>query len=615
MSEGATSDRQPYKVWRKQWKKMRRKKLRQMSAKFRDYFEEKKEKERMKDKAYCAWLQEQEHLEELQEAEENAAMIQRHNAWLDREKQAQLEWQRKKLKEEKEKHARELQEKQIQEEWEAVKKAEEEEKRAREEEDQRRKQRQEALLQEALSGLEGSAPTENPPVPTSEERTVETRPGLPLCPFFEKTGCCRFGSRCSRNHPHVLLGRCLLLEHLYQPLGMRFTQDDEHNLDVGLEFDDRERAEHFDDFYGDVLPELRSCGEVVQFKVCQNYEPHLRGNVYVQYATENEAARAFTIFNGRWYGGQQISARFVDIQRWSRAICGAFFKGTCPKGRNCNFLHVYKNPGSEFWRADRDMPSGVAMPSRDWSTSRRHDRNQSAGHRRGRHDSSDMERDSSRRSHASRRRDGESRNRHRSPPSDREARVRGGDGDAISRMSSPSRTDRAKSSERRRDRSGRRPSRNRDSELTHVSSRRGSSSRERSTGRRERGSSQTPERHRSRSRDKLSQSLKLNPKRSNDHGSSRSRHRHSGGGDDTRPRKRRHRAPDPDEDRAPGDDGDLPVTAGPDGADRRGTAGRAEGRCEGDGDPPQDGAASADGTAAESDLPLPSTSTGPPGRR
>ena len=313
--------------------------------------------------------------------EEEAARLCRHQAWLEREKQAQLEWKARKLKEEQQRQACEQQEKQIQEEWNAMKKAEEDEKRKQEEEDRQRKQKQEALLRDALSELEQSA-TQNPPVPSAEERTVDSRPSLPLCPFFEKTGCCRFGPRCSRNHRHVLLGRCLLLEHFYQPLGVRYTLDDEQNLDVNLEFDDTERARHFANFYDDVLPELRSCGEVVQFKVCQNYEPHLRGNVYVQYGTENEAARAFRSLNGRWYGGEQISVRFVDIQRWSRAICGSFFRGNCPKGRNCNFLRVFVNPNGEFWRADRDLPS-IVDSSRErssrrevggWSTERRSSR-------------------------------------------------------------------------------------------------------------------------------------------------------------------------------------------------------------------------------------------------
>ena len=53
--------------------------------------------------------------------------------------------------------------------------------------------------------------------------------------------------------------------------------------DIVLEYEDSELYQSFRDFYEDVLPEFRSCGEVIQFKVCCNYQAHLRGNVYVQF--------------------------------------------------------------------------------------------------------------------------------------------------------------------------------------------------------------------------------------------------------------------------------------------------------------------------------------------
>jgi len=55
-------------------------------------------------------------------------------------------------------------------------------------------------------------------------------------------------------------------------------------VDLTLEFEDSELYQHFETFYRDVLPEFKAVGRVVQFKVCCNYEPHLRGNVYVQYS-------------------------------------------------------------------------------------------------------------------------------------------------------------------------------------------------------------------------------------------------------------------------------------------------------------------------------------------
>jgi len=58
----------------------------------------------------------------------------------------------------------------------------------------------------------------------------------------------------------------------------------ETGVDLTLEFEDSELYQHFETFYYDILPEFKSIGRVVQLKVCCNYEPHLRGNVYVQYS-------------------------------------------------------------------------------------------------------------------------------------------------------------------------------------------------------------------------------------------------------------------------------------------------------------------------------------------
>ena len=55
--------------------------------------------------------------------------------------------------------------------------------------------------------------------------------------------------------------------------------------DIGLEFEESERYENFKDFYSEVRPEFGKHGHVTTFKVCSNFELHLRGNVYVEYET------------------------------------------------------------------------------------------------------------------------------------------------------------------------------------------------------------------------------------------------------------------------------------------------------------------------------------------
>lgn len=133
--------------------------------------------------------------------------------------------------------------------------------------------------------------------------------------------------------------------------------------DTGLEFDEQDAYEKFLEFYDDVYPEFQKSGRIVQFKVCCNYEQHLRGNVYVQYTSEEECQKAFADFNGRWYAGRQLSCEFSPVTNWKSAICGLFEQNRCPRGKNCNFLHVYRNPNdwsdrrSENRRYNRDKYS------------------------------------------------------------------------------------------------------------------------------------------------------------------------------------------------------------------------------------------------------------------
>lgn len=162
--------------------------------------------------------------------------------------------------------------------------------------------------------------------------------------------------------------RTLLLRGLYGHLSL-----ESHHGDDALETDERELQAHFEDFFWDVLGELRRVGRVRQLRVCRNLEPHLRGNVYVQYDSVEEAQQARSLLNGRWYAGRPVSCEFSPVERWKTAICGLFFRRACPKGRNCNFLHVFRNPSDECWYEGRS-PSPVRQRSRspeEWGNRRR----------------------------------------------------------------------------------------------------------------------------------------------------------------------------------------------------------------------------------------------------
>ncbi|PSN40259.1 U2 small nuclear ribonucleoprotein auxiliary factor 35 kDa subunit-related protein 1 [Blattella germanica] len=194
-------------------------------------------------------------------------------------------------------------------------------------------------------------------LPPSVNISTETHPDKPLCPFFTKTGACRFGDHCSRNHPRPGISRVLLFTNFYTHFGLHQSMLDEYDTDLMLEYEDLETYQHFKEFYDDVLPEFEQFGRVIQFKVCCNHEPHLRGNVYVEYESTRDSVLAFQKFHGRWYGGRQLNVEFTCVSSWKSAICGLFFKRRCPKGRSCNFLHVFRNPGNAFseFEYDREL--------------------------------------------------------------------------------------------------------------------------------------------------------------------------------------------------------------------------------------------------------------------
>jgi hypothetical protein len=99
---------------------------------------------------------------------------------------------------------------------------------------------QEALLgeiEEYVSGRRESLPEE-----VGGGRS-ETMPGREECPFFSKTGTCRFGSDCSRNHISPCVSRTLLFPQLYSHFSIE--KHHEYDTDISLEFDYQETYSHF----------------------------------------------------------------------------------------------------------------------------------------------------------------------------------------------------------------------------------------------------------------------------------------------------------------------------------------------------------------------------------
>ncbi len=99
-------------------------------------------------------------------------------------------------------------------------------------------------------------------------------------------------------------------------------------LDESLDVDERQLLSDFHEFYKDVFTELESrYGRVRGLRCCQNAAEHLRGSVYVQFDTPDEAVyqSALEGCQGRWYAGKQVNCRLAYLGAgWKGAACGAF---------------------------------------------------------------------------------------------------------------------------------------------------------------------------------------------------------------------------------------------------------------------------------------------------
>ncbi|XP_012266971.2 U2 small nuclear ribonucleoprotein auxiliary factor 35 kDa subunit-related protein 1 [Athalia rosae] len=328
-----------HKEWRRIAKRERRRRLRVRAATTRDLDAERLAAKLEESDDYSKWIQKQRAEEEFKKAEEAKEHELQERKWLEEEVRAQKEWRIQQERKTKARQEQLQQEARIREEFEAKQEAlrlKKEEARRREEEEAKRA---ELVQREIDEYIDKGAST-----PEILRSVTNTQPGKELCPFFSKTGACRYGDTCSRNHQRLALSKVLLIPGFYSHFSLE-KNSAEYDTDIGLEFDASETRQHFREFYNDVVPELESFGRIKTLKYCKNAEIHLRGNMYVEYHTEREAARALRSLKGRWYAGRQLNCEFVNLKSWRNAVCGM---PKCPKGRACNFLHTLRNPRDEY---------------------------------------------------------------------------------------------------------------------------------------------------------------------------------------------------------------------------------------------------------------------------
>lgn len=237
--------------------------------------------------------------------------------WLRKEEEAQIRWRELQKRLELAREERAKQNEKIRLEWEAEQQRLKEQIELKRKQEEARKEQEERLRVKIDEFIEFGGE-----IPDELIVSIETNPNKPICHFFKKTGACRFGDSCSRNHIRPGVSKVLLIPNFFSHYSLEQCSENEYGNDSALEYESYDVYNHFKEFFYDVLPELEKCGKILQFKVCCNIEPHLRGNVYVEYSNHRESIKSFKLFQGRWYGGKQLNVEFSTIESWQSAICG-----------------------------------------------------------------------------------------------------------------------------------------------------------------------------------------------------------------------------------------------------------------------------------------------------
>jgi len=156
------------------------------------------------------------------------------------------------------------------------------------------------------------------------------------CPFFFKIGACRHGERCSRTHIRPNFSQTVVIPHFYTPPPAK--------PDANGVLQPVDDTEEFEDFYEEIMEELSKFGEVETLICLENLGDHMFGNVYVKFATEEEAEKCVQALRGRYYAGRLVLAEYSPVTSFGEARCRQFDEGHCARGGYCNFMHLRHVP-------------------------------------------------------------------------------------------------------------------------------------------------------------------------------------------------------------------------------------------------------------------------------
>jgi len=156
------------------------------------------------------------------------------------------------------------------------------------------------------------------------------------CSFFFKIGACRHGERCSRLHNKPTFSQTILLQNLYLN-----PQNATQTANPNILITDEEVQEHYDEFFEEIFVELEDkYGKIEEMNVCDNLGDHLVGNVYIKFYSEEDAEKAVTELNNRWFNGRPVHAELSPVTDFREACCRQYELGECTRGGFCNFMHL-----------------------------------------------------------------------------------------------------------------------------------------------------------------------------------------------------------------------------------------------------------------------------------
>lgn len=142
-------------------------------------------------------------------------------------------------------------------------------------------QRQWEIVQDQLTNFIEN----NGKVPEKLLVPFESNPGKDECMFFTKTNCCRHDVRCLRNHKRPQISKVLLLRNFFSHISLERSSATEYGAGLDLEFTYADVLKEYYEFFNDIVVEFEKFGEIVNVRTCGNTGIHMRGNVFVEFGS------------------------------------------------------------------------------------------------------------------------------------------------------------------------------------------------------------------------------------------------------------------------------------------------------------------------------------------